>query len=158
MFRPISFEGEEISWREYLKYLSPDDRQNLEEICRRLQSLAKSVPLALVAVGSVLSNWQNREPTDIDLLLLPLHKGDANRAEKKFAQFIIANFPVEEKAGRIFELNQPKLCVTKNQFWDLKFPAGKIVQIFIRTEQFRCDLAGFKAKAEPMLTYACWQP
>lgn len=88
----------QFEWDDFLSRLRRDDVNNVNSFVARLGDLSQKVPLAVVAVGSTLSN-QKAYYNDIDLLLLPLHEHNIGLAEKEFAKFAKEQQEVRTVAG-----------------------------------------------------------
>ena len=137
--KPLPQLPREVNWEDYIGKLRNNDRYDVEEICRRLLLLSKEkiFPLAIMAVGSVLN--KNGGYNDIDLAVFPLHNRDLERAEEILATFITNQPEVVKESGsnqmevkerKWWSFNMYDLC----RYWELRFPKGKPIQLFICTD------------------------
>lgn len=117
----------QFEWDDFLSRLRRDDVNNVNSFVARLGDLSQKVPLAVVAVGSTLSN-RKAYYDDIDLLLLPLHEHNIGLAEKEFAKFAKEQQEVRAVAGE-----QSIYDVTTG--WYLDFEAGTVpIHLLIRDD------------------------
>jgi len=171
----------EVSWSDYLAILDPCDRENVSDLCERLRRLSKerNLPLAVVAVDSVLNptsgtglgSYQN-----VDLLLVPLLNSDLRRFKGAVSRFIKKQPESErrnEGLGRVLRrsswrrslkaastglparLQQLTYWYQISTFWNLAFPSGKPVQIFVQALEYRRTLSSMinaeNASPDPQL-------
>ncbi len=156
----------EVPWLDYLAILDPCDRGNVEDLCERLRRLSKerNLPLAVVAVGSVLNPASGTglgSYHDVDLLLVPLLSSDLRRFEGVVSRFIKKQPESERRneglsrvlrrsswrkslkavsAGLPVRLQQLTFWYQISVFWNLAFPSGKPVQVFVRALEYRRTL------------------
>jgi len=144
----------QVSWEAYLKRLAQADRKNVEELCQRLATFSQyhHLPLAVVAVGSVLNPKEGALYNDIDLLLLPLLERDVDWAEYLFARFIatqkeVLTGKIKTQDGEkfIYQPEEKSWCrllgrYEKSRFWTLQFSQGKKIDLFIRTAEEKTTL------------------
>lgn len=126
-----------IPWHEYLDKLeSREDYYNLQEIINRIQSLCNrnEISIAIMAIGSVLNQHGDRPYKDIDVLLLP-HGDDV---DKDNTQYLLTSFIKSQHETTLATVTEAKgkewrdlFCYDVCKYWDLKFPKGKPIQIFI---------------------------
>ena len=144
---PLPVPENQVSWNYYLNKLSRVDRNNVEKLCQALQKLNSQIPIALMAIGSVL-NKPGRSYGDIDLLLLALDKYEV--FGEYWVEGIFANFVTKQPGivrlgkGR---RNPPRegswqqiFVYETCRYWDIDYGLGKSVQIFICTSPFHMTL------------------
>lgn len=157
-----------VEWNCYLRHLDKEDRDNVVSICDRCLNFIEdnNMPIAVVSVGSVLNQKDDKDYNDVDLLLLPVNKEDCGRFEELAAGFIKNQPEARMKKFRIRNTCKLKTryrrpgkkwrtkvltlpdeeeycgfpCVDFGRYWSLDFPRGKTVQIFIRAGLFRQTL------------------
>lgn len=127
-----------MSWQEFLDRLSANDRTNVLQVIARVEQLSQSsgIPLGVMAVGSVLYKPLG-EYNDIDLLLLPLNTCDVTSSEEVFTDFIRSQPEVRKKKPIKWRSHH---CYDINLYWNLRFPKGRCIQIFICTDWRRRTL------------------
>lgn len=136
--KPLPELPTEVDWEDYIRKLEDNDRHNVEEVCRRLLFLSKEIilPLSIMAVGSVLN--KKRDYNDIDLAIFPLNGHNLEMVEEILATFITnqpevvkksSSHQMEVKERKWWNLHMYDLC----RYWELRFPKGKPIQLFICT-------------------------
>lgn len=156
----------EVPWADYLSILEPCDSNNITDLCERLRRLSKerNLPLAVVAVGSVLNPTSGTglgSYHDIDLLLVPLLSSDLRRFEGLIARFIKKQPESERRSaglGRVLRksswrrslrvantglpvrLQRLTYWYQISTFWNLVFASGKPAQLFVRALEYRKTL------------------
>ncbi len=138
---PLPVITNEVPWEIYLSRLAEADRINVEEACRRLEIFHEESGLLLgvMAVGSVL-NGALGAYHDVDLLFLPRRKSDIALAETAFEEFILSQpeLMYEERDAATEQTPRERewkdwWCYDVCRYWDLQFPLGKLIQLFVCT-------------------------
>lgn len=144
----------QVPWEEYLQALDQTDRCNVVGLCQKLERLSKerNLPLAVVAVGSVLNSAGKDTGIayrDIDLLLVPVLRSDLRRFYAVVATFLAAQPETKKKSFglsrthlrgkllRALETDAEKFLrmtywYRVSIYWQLEFPRGKPMEIFVR--------------------------
>ena len=133
--KPLSKPLSEINWEEYLTKLEIDDQENVCTIVQRIQAVANhfNVSLVIMAVGSVLNrpgSGIDGTYCDIDLLLLPHEHPNDDRIEMMLETFALSQDETLLTTQPYSNSWSNRNCYDVCRFHDLKFPKGKIVQIF----------------------------
>ncbi len=144
---PLPAPMNQVSWDSYLTKLSSVDRKNVLKFCEKLERLNEKIPIALMAVGSVL-NKPKRTYGDIDLLLLPLYKYEVFGeywVEETFARFVtrqpgIVKLKRNHHAKPRVGIWNPLFIYESCRYWDIDYGSGKSVQIFICTSPYHMNL------------------
>ncbi len=137
----------EVSWDDYLNKLARVDQKNVLKLCQELEKLNEQIPIALMAVGSVL-NKPGRSYGDVDLLLLPVYKYEdfgEHWTEETFAHFVTRQPGIvrERKRRRSPPIEgrwRPRFIYESCRYWDIDFGSGKSVQVFICTSPYHMTL------------------
>lgn len=141
--RPLPKPVNEVSWENYLQRLAPEDRENVEDVCKRLElcAIEWGMPIAVIAVGSVLNK---KTYNDVDVLVVPQERSGLAYAESMIERFVGSQKEAARKDGELVEGiwhigHWYEFC----RYWDLRFRRGKTVQIFARKETGRVTLREF---------------
>ena len=125
------------TWNEFMVLLDETDLNHIINLVYRLAKFSKKYDLdfAVVTVGSII-----RQPYeqcgDLDLLLVPLHKEDIERADQLFRHFALSCPRNIYPDGGGLTFNEYGIT-GEIHGWTLIFDEGRHIQRFIKTDPMK---------------------